>query len=199
MSHLKRVPWAGATHLPPVRRRWSAGRISYLPAWRATEALGWARARVSESSAIHRSGGDRRHPRVLRTDAAVTAVRTGSDGRPRHRPWRPRRGTEPDHGRDHPDADPDADPTRSRASAGGRPLVGDERPVPRRTRRGVDRNEHTYRRVLVTGSLSGATPSTPDQIRAAVNADARTSVCSRPASAPRCACPRGRWRRPVRE
>jgi hypothetical protein len=31
-----------------------------------------------------------------------------------------------------------------------------------------------YRRVLVAGSLSGATPSTPGAIRAAVNADART-------------------------
>lgn len=31
-----------------------------------------------------------------------------------------------------------------------------------------------YRRVLVAGTLTGATPSTPDAIRAAVNADART-------------------------
>ena len=32
----------------------------------------------------------------------------------------------------------------------------------------------TYRRVLAAGSLSGATPATPDAIRAAVNSDART-------------------------
>ena len=138
------------------------------------EALGWARARVSGSSAIHRSGGDRCHPRVLRTDAAVTAVRTGSDERHDTDPGALDAGTEPDDGRDHPDADPDADPTRIALV----PVVGLWSATNGLSRAELDAaltgTSITYRRVLVAGSLSGATPSTPDAIRAAVNADART-------------------------
>lgn len=58
------------------------------------------------------------------------------------------------------------------------PVVGFWSPTAGISRAEVDealmRKSSAYRRVLVAGTLPGATPSTPDAIRAAVNADART-------------------------
>ena len=127
-----------ATHL---RRRWSAGRIAYLPAWRATrgtrlgpcDGLGKLgdpseRRRSPPSSCpAHRRSRHRRPNRIRRAATTPTLAPSTQE------PSRTTVATTPT---------PIPDPARDRARAGGRLLVGDDRPVPRRTRRGVDRKEH---------------------------------------------------------
>ena len=137
--------------------------------------------------------GDGRHRDVLCADPAVPDTRTKPDNGLASEIVIDAR-TKPDEGRD-PDADPD--PTH-RPGARGRLLVGDGGHLTRPTRRGA-REEGQPLPTRRGRHATGSDPSSPDAIRAAVNADAGRSACSgRRGDAGRACASRGR-RRPVRE
>ena len=119
---------------------------------------------------MDRCGGDGRHHDVLCADAAVIDARNEPD-----------EGREPDgdfDARAAPDEGRELDEVSDLISVALVPVVGFWS-----TTTGISRAEldamlmgasRLYRRVLVAGTVPGATPSSPDAIRTAVNADTRT-------------------------